>query len=88
MGLTAPPSPRLWRAGTATIRGHIPARTFPRLHLLCARRVVYLEWKLIGVLRHGICWRLMRRHAGPEGKMAVLGGALAVPCTCNPLQQG
>jgi len=24
----------------------------------------------------------------PEGKMAVLGGALAVPCTCNPLQQG
>ena len=21
-------------------------------------------------------------------KMAVLGGALAVPCTCNPLQQG
>ena len=23
-----------------------------------------------------------------EGKVAVLGGALAVPCTCNPLQQG
>ena len=29
-----------------------------------------------------------RVASGDQELMAVLGGALAVPCTCNPLQQG
>ena len=63
-----------------------------------------LEWKLISALWHGICthrggygdpprkkreMRTGERVApGDQELMAVLGGAVAVPCTCNPLQQG
>ena len=57
----------------------------PFLGLLCRAVLVYS----LGVWRtsrlwYGVCTRVLFR----VGKMAVLGGGSAVPCTCNPLQQG
>ncbi len=43
----------------------------------CGERTLYLDVKIQG-----------RLPMGGTKKMAVLGGGLAVPCTCNPLQQG
>jgi len=67
-------------------------RRKPRVRLALPPKRVILGWKLIGALWHGICRAAARTGvrvaSGDQELMAVLGGAVAVPCTCNPLQQG
>jgi hypothetical protein len=60
------------------LRGPLDALALPHGSGILSERVANV-WLCCGVCTHA---------RSRVGKMAVLGGGLAVPCTCNPLQQG